>query len=87
MKKFLYSFENGNVHAEVHNMDLNECAAAIGSAAREVYSTLYRQDPKAAGVFKTAVVVAIAHPDSPVWEVKELDDDTIAIVAMGKKPK
>lgn len=85
MQKFIYKRENGQVHIEAMEMSLTRLAAEVGELCRELYSGLYRQEPEAANIFKTSVVMAIAHPDSPTWNVKQQSEDGITICAPSKK--
>lgn len=87
MKKFIYKREDGQVHLEMQNMDLTQAAAEIGSITQEIYTALHRQDPGAADFFKTATIMSMVHPESPVWTVKQHGEDAIALCIMGKKPE
>ena len=87
MKKFIYKREDVYVHLEMQNMDLLQAAAEIGCITQEIYTELHRQDPTAADFFKTATILSMMHPDSPVWTVKEHGEDAVALCIMGKKPE
>ena len=86
MSRFLYKNEDGDVTLEVHDMSITQAAAEVGTVAERLYISLKQQDPDAASLFKSAVVMAIVHPDSPVWNGEVQEGDFIAAV-FGKKPK
>lgn len=85
MQKFIYKRQNDQVCLEMQEMDLTQAAAEIGSITQEIYTALHRQDPSAAGFFKTAIILSVMHPDSPVWKPKEHSEDAVALCIMGKK--
>jgi hypothetical protein len=87
VKKFIYKDENGHVHMEMQGMYLTQAAAEIGHIAQEIYTALHRQDPGAADLFKTATIMALVHPDSPTWTVKEYGEDAVGVCIMSNKPK
>lgn len=86
MRRFIYKNEDGQQHIEAADMDLTQIAAEIGILCRELYNGLHRQDPGAASIFKTAVVMTIAHPDTPTWLIKPQTEGDVAICVMSKKP-
>lgn len=85
MQKFIYKKEDDQVHLEMQDMDLTQAAAEIGSITQEIYTALHRQDPSAAGFFKTAIILSVMHPDSTVWKPKEHGEDAVALCIMGRK--
>ena len=86
MKKFIYKNENGERCVEAADMDMIQLASEIGELCRDLYNGLRRQEPEAARIFKTAVIMSIAHPDSPVWSTKEQHEGDVAICVLSKKP-
>ena len=86
MKKFIYKNENGERCVEAADMDVIQFASEIGELCRDLYNGLRRQEPEAARIFKTAVVMSIAHPDTPVWSTKEQHEGDVAICVLSKKP-
>ena len=86
MSRFIYKSENGEVHLEIQNMDLKQAAAEVGHVVERLYISLKQQDPEAADFFRFAVIVAISHPDSPVWKGEHDNGDAITLI-MGKKQK
>ena len=87
MQKFIYKREDGQVLLEMQDMDLTRAAAECGEIIQEIYTELHRQDPRAADFFKTAIILSIMHPDSPVWTVKERGEDAEVLCIMGEKPE
>lgn len=84
--KFVYKNENGQTVIEAVNMDLIQLAAEVGQLCNNLYNGLYNQEPEAADFFKTAMIMTIAHPDSPVWRAKEQHEGDVSICLLGKKP-
>ena len=84
--KFVYKNENGQTVIEAVNMDLIQLAAEVGQLCNNLYNSLYNQEPEAADFFKTAMIMTIAHPDSPAWMTKEQHEGDVSICLLGKKP-
>lgn len=79
MRTFSYSREGGRTKL-VAGGDVLELAAECGYMIQCIHSSLMRKDPEIAGIFRTAVRVAIVAPGTPTWDVSELskqDSETI----------
>lgn len=85
MKKFLYENDGEETRLEAADMDMLQIAAEIGRITNHFYTSLHRQEPEAARQFKTAVLIAIAHPDSPVWVPQNPKDGSTEILMLGRK--
>ena len=84
--KFVYKNENGNTEIEAADIDLIQLATEVGRLCQDLYNSLHNQETEAADIFKTAMIMAIAHPDSPVWRAKEQHEGDVCICMLGKKP-
>ena len=65
---FKYKYESGNAgETMVGTGDLHEIASYIARQVQIVYSRMKSRDAEAAEMFRAAMIVMIARPDSPVW--------------------
>lgn len=85
MKKFKYENDGSQIHMEASDMDMDELAAEIGRITQDLFTSLHQQEPIAALHFKVAVMVAIAHPASPVWIVQKPTEGSSTMIMLGKK--
>ena len=83
--EFTYIRKDGNVTIQAAHMDIEHIAVEIGYLTHNIYSTLMRKSPPTANLFRSLVIVAIAAPDTPTWEVGDAQDGRIEIVVA--KPK
>jgi len=85
MKKFKYENDGTQIHLEAADMDMEELAAEIGRITQHLFTSLHNQEPMAALHFKMAMMVAIAHPASPVWVAQKPTEGSSTMIMLGKK--
>ena len=74
MRNFSYRRNDEGVRLEAKG-DLLEIAAEVGHMVRYIYTAVMKRDSDAAELFKAAVLVAIADPDSPTWDASAVNPD------------
>ena len=85
MKKFKYENDGTQIHMEAADMDMEELAAEVGRITQHLFTSLHNQEPMAALHFKMAMMVAIAHPASPVWVPQKVSEGSSTMIMLGKQ--
>lgn len=78
--EFSYTHKDGRVMIRAAHMDIEEMAAEIGYLTHNIYSTLMRQSPPTARLFRELMLVAIAGPDTPTWDASPAQPGRVEVV-------